>query len=489
MLTRLEIKGFKNLVDVKVDLGPVNYIAGPNGAGKSNIFDAVHLLSLLADKPFIEAAQQVRGGTQLGGLFTVGGEDRIELACEVLIPRVGTDDFGQGAEASSTWLRYELALRHEKDGARAGVARIKLEREELSHLTSSMAPTRLGFNHDEAWRASVIRNSQRRTSFISTHDDGHVRLQTDRMHDKAKSPAGAGPPIEFLADRLPRTVLSSAQNADEHPTAALLRQEMRRWRQMQLEPSELRKADDVHSPQSITASGAHVAATLYRLAASAPQPEKVYAGISNRLAELVQGVDTLRVERDEGRRSLTLIMRDRHGVELPASALSDGTLRFIALAVIEADPEATGLLCLEEPENGIHPQRVEAMLRLLSDMAVDPNEPVGDDNPLRQVIVSTHSPVVVANAAAGDVVFAEPHAHEHGGRRVHGLHLRGVQGTWRVKSNEGMSKGAILAYLEPQTQYESDLADAVSPPPHRVKDIVGSAQDLRDQLTLFQQDS
>src|SRR5690606_20972450 len=149
------------------------------------------------------------------------------------------------------------------------------------------------------------------------------------------------------------------------------------------------------------------------------------------LAELVAGIDGVRVERDDGRRLFTLLMRDRHGVELPASSLSDGTLRFIALAVMEADPKATGVVCLEEPENGIHPQRVEAMLRLLGDMAVDPMEQVEVDNPLRQVIVSTHSPLVVANAQAHEVVFATPISHALGARKLQGLSLRGIEGTWR----------------------------------------------------------
>lgn len=40
MLTRLEVDGFKNLVGVEVDFGPLTCIAGPNSVGKSNLFDA-----------------------------------------------------------------------------------------------------------------------------------------------------------------------------------------------------------------------------------------------------------------------------------------------------------------------------------------------------------------------------------------------------------------------------------------------------------------
>ena len=41
------------------------------------------------------------------------------------------------------------------------------------------------------------------------------------------------------------------------------------------------------------------------------------------------------------------------------------------------------VLCMEEPENGIHPGNLPAMRLLLHDIAVDMNEPVGVDNPLR----------------------------------------------------------------------------------------------------------
>lgn len=476
MLTRLRIKGFKNLVDVDVRLGPVTCIAGPNGVGKSNLFDAIHFLSLLADKPFVEAASEVRGGADLRDLFTMGGDGRIEMICEVIIPGSGTDDFGQRAEASYTYLTYELLLGYEESGAPGAVPRIRLEREQLSYVTKTEASSRLGFQTTRQWRDSVVSSSARRTTFIST-EEGHIRLQVDRMQGEEKSQRGGGKPVEFLSERLPRTVLSSAQNAEEHRTAVLLRQEMRRWHQLQLEPSALRRADDFQSPQYISAAGAHVAATLHRLAVSEERGEDVYVAVANRLAELVEGVESIRVERDEGRRLFRLMMQDLNGVELPASSLSDGTLRFIALAVMEEDPQTTGLVCLEEPENGIHPQRVEAMLRLLTDMAVDPTQAVDDDNPLRQVLVSTHSPLVVENMTAGDVVFAASTTHLLGGARVRGLSFRGIEGTWRAGEGEGVSKGAILTYLQPLPSVDSKGETSSL----RVKDVL---QTQRKQLPL-----
>ena len=72
--------------------------------------------------------------------------------------------------------------------------------------------------------------------------------------------------------------------------------------------------------------------------------------------------------------------------------LSEGTLRLLALCILEYDEKHTGLLCFEEPENGIHPFRIKAMAHLLKDLSMDFTD---TDALLRQVIVNTHSPVLV----------------------------------------------------------------------------------------------
>lgn len=76
MLTRLRVSGFKNLVDVDVRFGPFTCVAGPNGVGKSNLFDAIRFLSLLADRPLIEAAQEVRAGASSGSAASSNGWGR-----------------------------------------------------------------------------------------------------------------------------------------------------------------------------------------------------------------------------------------------------------------------------------------------------------------------------------------------------------------------------------------------------------------------------
>lgn len=277
MLTRLKVTGFKNLIETELRLGPFTCIAGLNGVGKSNIFDAIEFLSRLADRPFVEAARATRGGADIVELFTSGGDAKMCFECDILISAKGEDDFHQPAEASQTFLSYVLELSLDRDSNE--LPKVRLEREHLVYIKRSEARKRLGFEHTKSWRDSVVRTSHRRAPFIDTVGSGEkriVRLSSDKMKDDSKSKRGGGRPTDFLARNLPRTVLSAAQTADEARTAVLTRAEMRSWRILQLEPSALRRPDDLQAPSTLGTDGEHLPASLYRLA-SQGDSSKIYA--------------------------------------------------------------------------------------------------------------------------------------------------------------------------------------------------------------------
>jgi hypothetical protein len=203
------------------------------------------------------------------------------------------------------------------------------------------------------------------------------------------------------------------------------------------------------------------------------------------LSELIEDIDSVRVERDEKRELLTLQVTAKDGTTHPARALSDGTLRFLALAVIELDPDARGLLCLEEPENGIHPARIPSMLRLLQDIAVDTQRKVGDDNPLRQVIINTHSPAVVAQVPDDSLIIADLRMAEREGQWSKSLALSCLPGTWRAATHEMdvVRKGELLAYLNPIPRQKT-LADFPDPRAHDERRMRRVIDRLDMQLAL-----
>jgi hypothetical protein len=147
-----------------------------------------------------------------------------------------------------------------------------------------------------------------------------------------------------------------------------------------------------------------------------------------------------------------LMLTERDGTEHEARSLSDGTLRFLALAILESDSEARGVLCMEEPENGIHPERIPAMLQLLQDLAVDPREKGDEDNPLRQVIVNTHSPVVAAAVPEESLLVAIPQTIRRDGQQTSIAAFRWLPGTWRAAAWPELPTiplGQLVSYLNP----------------------------------------
>lgn len=453
MLTRLAVSGFKNLVDVDVKFGPFTCIVGTNGVGKSNLFDAITFLSYLAEHPLQEAALMVRDEQSKTGdlrsLFTRTGdahEIRMSFEAEMIVPQQGTDDLGQTANASITFLRYKLVLGYEESSTISTSGRLVLLSEELIHINRGDAAKKLGFANSPKWRDSVI-TGRRTTPFISVvEQSGPAIIQRHQEGNQGRT-------WKYSVATLTRTVLS-ASNAIEASTALLARQEMQSWRLLQLEPGALRKPDRFMDPPRLGSDGSHLPATLYRLARQdGPEREaEHFAQVGNRLAELNEDVRRVRIDRDDKRELLTLEIEDRSGTRHSARALSDGTLRFLALTVIEQDTQFGGVLCLEEPENGIHPARIRAMLRLLQEIATDPSVPIGPNNPLRQVIINTHSPSVVKLIPEDCLIIAE-RANIIAGpeqKMVSRVRFSAVPGTWRTQGEKAATAvliGKLLDYL------------------------------------------
>jgi predicted ATPase len=467
MLTRLKVNGFKNLVDVDVRFGPFTCIAGANGVGKSNLFDAIMFLSALADKTLIDAAKSVRDeegrSSDIRSLFHRVGNDyakEMTFETEMIVPSKGIDDLGQEATASISFLRYTIKIGYRTENGHK-VGGLELLHEELTHINQGDAVKHLLFPYKAAqWRKSAVMGERRGGPFISTEGEGNERI-IKRHQDGGSS----GRPRPALAINLPRTVLSTA-NAAETPTALMAKREMQSWRLLQLEPSALRKPDDITAPTKMGADGAFLAATLYHLPKTKQYLEQgnaesgnvdeasttVYSQLANRLSELIDDVQDVDVDYDEKRESLTVMLTGRDGTPHSARSLSDGTLRFLALATLELDMESPGVICLEEPENGIHPERIPAMLALLQDIATDVEEPIGSDNPLRQVIINTHSPAVVAQIPDDSLLVAELAETVKNGKRFKSARFCCLSDTWRQIAPEKtctVFKGKLISYLNP----------------------------------------
>ena len=465
MLTRLEVNGFKNLVDFALDFGPYTCIAGANGVGKSNIFDAIRFLSLLTENTINQAALQIRNAGEETGdiadlLFYGGGErsDRMEFAAEMIVDRKVADDFGRQAEPSSSFLRYEVAFRYEPPAASLGqLGGLALEREELRAINVRQAANHLRFPHSKSkFRDRVVYNRRHsRSGYISTEVEPDTGQASIVVHQDGGSQGRGRPAPPAPAADTTRTIIGT-ENTAATPTILAARREMQSWRILALEPAAMRRPDRYTQPPGIASNGAHIPATLQHLANTAHKyddtPEALFGFVSRMLAGLGTA-GTVRVTQDDAQQLLSLEVKQRSGLILRGNAIADSTLRFLALITLSEIPEQTAVYCIEEPENGIHPGSLASLNHRLHDIAIDVDYPLDFDNPLRQVIAVTHSPHFVQLQNEDELVLASEHIKRSDcGKRIRNLlKCQGYKGTWRSAGDEraGFYSGHLHPYILP----------------------------------------
>jgi predicted ATPase len=387
MITYIKINGFKSFYDFEMEFTPFTVIAGANASGKSNLFDALTLLSRLAETDNLKRAFSEQRGEFIE-MFTQYGDDKyankIHFAVEMLVNRKVKDAWGSETELKYTRLRYELNIRRFTN--HSGMEDLEVMRESLVKL-----------NHNEdkwvkiipkkrldTWRPKVA-TGKRGAAYIET------MLEENISTVLVPQDGSQGNRRRFPLNNATRTVLSSFDTID-FPHVLAAKEEMKSWKFLQLNPEDLRQATSKNrGGDTITPSGKNLAAALYRIKQIDAYSLKE---ISRKLNAFLPNFTEVDVIDDNENKQYLIKLKDIDKKEFSSRVLSEGTLRILALCILEFDDKHTGLLCFEEPENGIHPFRIKAMTKLLKDLSIDFND---IELPLRQVIVNTHSPVLVGN--------------------------------------------------------------------------------------------
>lgn len=388
MITYIKINGFKSFHDFEMEFTPFTVIAGVNASGKSNLFDALTLLSRLAETDNLKRAFSEQRGEFIE-MFTQYGDDKyaseIQFIIEMLVNRKVKDAWGNETELKYTRLRYELNIRRFKN--QTGIEDLEVSYEKLVKLNHQEDNWTKLIPKDklENWRPKVV-TGKRGIPYIET-----VIEETIPTVLVPQDGSQGGNKRRFPLKNATRTVLSSFDTID-FPHVLAAKEEMKSWKFLQLNPEDLRQATNKNrGGDIITASGKNLAAALFRIKQI---DEYFLKEISRKLNSFLPNFIEVDVIDDNENKQYLIKLKDIDKKEFSSRVLSEGTLRILALCILEFDDRHTGLLCFEEPENGIHPFRIKAMAKLLKDLSIDFND---IDLPLRQVIVNTHSPVLVGN--------------------------------------------------------------------------------------------
>lgn len=393
MLTRIEIDGFKTFERFALDLTPLTAIVGPNASGKSNLFDALQLLSALAEKDIRSAMKGLRGEPEEFFRQTAAGAaDSMTLAVEVYLRRKGSDDFGRDFEVSSQRLRYEikLGLSDGKGGSPRGV-----------FVRSEYCGPMKRVDDNAAYLHPLKPNyNSRVNAFIKINEAGDALLV--RQDGKQRH----GRPMQLSLREASRTALSTITTA-EFPHLYAMRASLMSLQFLEINPNAARGANDRYESGVLRPDASNLAAVLTRLKDETSISERkdgVLSDIATDLASLIPSVSAIQTQADSIERQFSFNIKFSSNLVFSSRVISDGTLRLLALLTVLNDPDRKGTLCFEEPENGVHEGRIPTLISILRD-ATEVND--DSEQPIFQVLLNTHSPKVMNALYDSEIVAAD----------------------------------------------------------------------------------
>src|SRR5205085_3409785 len=120
---------------------------------------------------------------------------------------------------------------------------------------------------------------------------------------------------------------------------------------------------------------------------------------------LVPDLINIELKKDEVRNEYTIWATYQDGSSLSSRVLSDGTLRLLAIVTLKNDLQFHGVLCFEEPENGVHSSYLIDIAHLFKKLATDFVDPQQVNEPLKQILVTTHSPIFISQSDVIDALL------------------------------------------------------------------------------------
>ena len=372
MITKIEAVNFRCLRAVSQSLGRFHVVAGPNGSGKSTFFEVPKLLAAFGRgglDAFLDAAQ----AREFEELLFRGKGRAFELAVEMAVPPNILEEDPLGPRV----IRYEVRIGLKEDDEAGSPPRIlqenlwllpkseaalRAERVQMELEFPSPSNELFAIIHEKVPKQSRWRTVAKKTGT----GNSYFKAETTKWNLQIRNAAN-------------ESALRSLPSDERFPVANWFRDQLFEGAfHLALKSESMRQA----SPPLKKAGFASDGSNLPHLVAALPD---TMAGKRAWIEHIqtVLPISDVRVITMQENNSKYLVVIDQNGARIPAWHLSDGTLRLLALTLLPYIPQCSSVFFIEEPENGIHPQAVEAVFQSLSSVYEG------------QVMVATHSPVMV----------------------------------------------------------------------------------------------
>jgi len=389
MIRRLHIQNFKCLLDVSLDLAPLTVLVGPNDSGKSSVLEALAFLGLTPHHGLAE------------------------------IPRLlQREEFGPASLDALVWRRER---QREMTWDVKGQAGPVSYRYVLRLQASGVPSTERLFVADEPRLQRV------------SPEEYRLEGQEPRRLGDAKSTA-----LRVAMGDLPEVfgpVIGALSSSSRY----------------RFEPTALRRMAQPSPDAQLRPSGDNLAAVMDAIV-SGPSRSSVLS-LERALHEAVptlRGVSLKTVLDGEGRdarifKALEFVLADsgKQAVTIPSAQASEGALvltAFLAL-VYGATPD---ILLIEQPEDSLHPGGLKMVFELLRRVAAGE---IGGR--ARQVVVTTHSPMVLSLSRPEEVRVVRRHPE---------------RGTWITPMTSLQNPHKLMDELAPFEMRGGEVKGSVPPP-------------------------
>lgn len=330
-----------------IPLGPLNVIIGPNGSGKSNLLESIELLRSAPE----QLLKPIREGGGVPDWLWKGAKG---------IPTASLDIVVAGPQKSYN-LRYRLSFT-------AVSQRFEIVDEQIENeLPDEGHPQPYFYYHFNNGRPAL---NVKGTKRALQHED--VDLE--------------------------KSILSQRRDPDQYPEITYLAQTFskirlyREWSFGRYTAPRLPQRADLPNDM-LEPDASNLGLVLNRLRREPAVKQRLLAA----LRALYDGIDDYDVQIEGG---TVQVFFHEGQFTVPATRLSDGTLRYLCLLAILCHPNPPPLICIEEPELGLHPDVLPTLAELLKEASTR-----------TQLIVTTHSDVLVdaMSDQAEAVLVAEKH--------------------------------------------------------------------------------
>jgi predicted ATPase len=340
MLSKLRVQHYKSLFDTEINLEPLTVFIGPNGSGKSNICES---LAVLAD--FLQR------------LVSIGS---IDLQAKELL-----------AQSVKKVSQYSQNLES------------KFWHGELNYLILEAETSDVDSNSPDK------NNNIRDISIVLDYNRQTVELSKLTSRLKLNIGLNINKEKEQEYDHTLRQLLIS----NNYPNSSIANS-LKKVHIYDFAPTSLsNNANSTPLTNSMDRTGQGIA---YALVDILHTNRERFDELEERLTRLVPNIKRISLPRTQNQ-TFSLELIDRYSEHhIPASDISDGTLRILGFLTALYQENTPSIICFEEIENGIHPWLLHKMVELLKIVSTEGIT----GNPV-QVLITTHSPVLLN--------YVEPH--------------------------------------------------------------------------------